>query len=64
MYLVDRDVLSSPPRPERTPGMAAWCAKQTESDLVLSVGTLGEIARGITPQRGPNPVFAADLDAR
>lgn len=41
--------------------MAAWLNQASESDLYLSVITLGEIERGIRLQEPKNPEFARDL---
>lgn len=61
MYLLDTNVLSAVRRPDRAPQVAAWLRAQVESDLFLSVITLGEIERGIRAQERLNPPFAADL---
>lgn len=63
MYLLDTNVLSAVRRPDRAPQVAAWLRGKPESELFLSVVTLGEIERGIAQQERPNPVFAADLRA-
>lgn len=61
MYLLDTNVISAVRRPDRAPQVAAWLADKAESDLFLSVITLGEIERGIHQQSAHNPGFAADL---
>lgn len=61
MVILDTNVLSALRRPERSPAVAAWLARQDESALYLSVVTLGEIERGIARQEGQNPAFARDL---
>ncbi len=63
MLLLDTDVLSALRRPDRAPNVRAWLANQNESDLYLSVITLGEIERGIAQQRSRDPAFADDLQA-
>lgn len=63
MYLLDTNVLSAVRRPDRAPQVAAWLHLKAESDLFLSVITLGEIERGIGAQERANPAFAADLRA-
>lgn len=63
MYLLDTVTLSELRRRERNPGVTAWMAEQRDSDLFLSVVTIGEIERGIARKRGSDPVFA-DLLAR
>ncbi|SMO42861.1 type II toxin-antitoxin system VapC family toxin [Paracoccus laeviglucosivorans] len=61
MLILDTNVLSALRRPERSPNVAAWLARQDESQLFLSVITLGEIERGIAQQERTNPPFARDL---
>lgn len=61
MYVLDTNVISAVRRPDRAPQVAAWLADKQESDLFLSVITLGEIERGISQQRTRNPQFASDL---
>lgn len=56
-------MLSAARRPDRHLQLSKWLQTQKESELYLSVITLGEIARGIQQQRRANPTFAADLSA-
>ncbi len=63
MYVLDTNVISAVRRPDRAPQVAAWLADKQESELFLSVITLGEIERGISQQRVGNPQFASDLQA-
>ena len=63
MYLLDTNVISAVRRPDRAPRVAAWLQGRAESELFLSVITLGEIERGIRAQERQNPAFAADLRA-
>jgi predicted nucleic acid-binding protein len=63
MYLLDTNVISVVRRADRAPQVAAWLRGKAESELFLSVITLGEIERGIRAQERSNPVFAADLRA-
>ena len=63
MYLLDTNVISSVRRPDRAPQVAAWLRDKPETQLYLSVITLGEIERGIRAQDRTNPAFAADLRA-
>lgn len=63
MLILDTNVLSALRRPERSPAVTAWLARQRDEDLFLSVITLGEIERGITRQDDINPPFARDLRA-
>lgn len=61
--ILDTNVISAVRRTERAPKVAAWLAAQTETELFLSVVTLGEIERGIRLQEPKNPDFARDLRA-
>lgn len=61
MLILDTNVLSALRRPERSPAVQAWLMRQDETDLFLSVVTLGEIERGIARQQEVNPPFARDL---
>lgn len=61
MLILDTNVISALRRPERSPNAVAWLARQNESDLYLSVITLGEIERGIAQQERVNPAFAQEL---
>ena len=58
MYLVDTDVLSALQRAERHPHVARWLGAQRESDLYLTVLTIGEVERGIASVRPRDPEFA------
>lgn len=60
MYLLDTNVLSALRRPDRAPRVRNWLQQQSESQLFLSVVTLGEIERGIARQEQRNPEFASD----
>jgi predicted nucleic acid-binding protein len=59
MILLDTDVLSA--LRERDPNLEAWLKRRRESDLFLSVITIGEIERGIQRQQAINPQFARTL---
>jgi len=61
MYLLDTNVISAVRRADRAPQVAAWLRSKAESELFVSVITLGEIERGICAQQRLNPAFAADL---
>ena len=63
IHLLDTNVLSALRRPDRSPKLLIWLADRPETDLFLSVITLGEIERGITQQRRRSPAFADDLRA-
>ncbi len=61
IYILDTNVISAVRRAGRSPQVAAWLADRPESDLFLSVVSLGEIEKGIRLQEKRNPEFAADL---
>lgn len=63
MFLVDTDVLSALRRRERHPKVVAWLSKQRDSELHLSVVTIGEVERGIAQQQSRDPLFARALSA-
>ena len=63
MYLLDTNVLSALPRPDRHPGPTVWLRDQRPSDLYLSVVTIAEIERGIARQMPRDPAFARELAA-
>ncbi|MEW5983138.1 MAG: type II toxin-antitoxin system VapC family toxin [Acidobacteriota bacterium] len=48
-YLLDTCLISELVKPRPSPRVSAWLAEQREDDLYLSVLTLGEIQKGITP---------------
>lgn len=61
MLILDTNVLSAMRRPKRHVPVVAWLARQDETQLYLSVITLGEIERGIAMQDRTDPQFAQDL---
>ena len=61
IHILDTNVVSAVRRADRAPAVAAWLGAQAETDLFLSVVTLGEIERGIRLQEPKNPDFARDL---
>ena len=61
MYLLDTSVVSAVRRPGRTPRVEHWLRERADSELFLSVVTLGEIERGIEMQKEKDPSFAAAL---
>ncbi|MEY4983087.1 MAG: hypothetical protein RIR62_1353 [Pseudomonadota bacterium] len=63
MYLLDTNALSALRRPDRAPQVAAWLRGKAESDLYLSVVTLGEVERVIAEQDRIDTAFARDLRA-
>ena len=63
MYLIDTVVLSELRKPRRDPGVVAWFEQQRNTDLFVSVISIGEIERGIAQQRTLAPAFATALAA-
>ncbi|MCA0848724.1 type II toxin-antitoxin system VapC family toxin [Salipiger thiooxidans] len=61
IHILDTNVISAVRRADRAPQVARWLGAQAETDLYLSVVTLGEIERGIRLQEPRNPDFARDL---
>lgn len=61
MYLLDTNVLSALRR-RRDPNVHAWTTRTSESDLFVSVITIGEIELGIERQRRQNLDFARELE--
>ena len=61
MLILDTNVISGLRQPERAPELVTWLARQNDTDLYLSVVTLGEIERGIARQDLLDPGFARDL---
>jgi len=61
IHILDTNVISAVRRPDRAPKVAAWLSQASESELYLSVITLGEIERGIRLQEPKNREFAHDL---
>ena len=61
MYLVDTDVVSALRKPERSPHLVEWIARQRTTELYLSVVSVGEIERGIARQQRRNPAHARVL---
>jgi Predicted nucleic acid-binding protein, contains PIN domain len=61
MYLLDTVVLSELRKNHVHPGLAEWMSDKNDSELFLSVLTIGEIRRGIQLQQSQNPQFSARL---
>jgi len=61
MFLLDTVVLSELRKKQPNAKVLAWLSKQQESDLFLSVVSLGEIERGAEKQRSANPEFSQEL---
>lgn len=62
MILLDTVVLSELRKPRPSPAVVRWLSGQRESELFLSVVSLGEIERGIEKKRSSDPAFAAVLE--
>jgi predicted nucleic acid-binding protein len=63
VYLLDTMVLSALRQRARDPQLVAWLQSVPESELRLSVVTIGEIERGIAAVVRRDPAFAARLQA-
>lgn len=61
MILLDTVVLSELRKKNPSPQVVGWLTAFRDSDLFLSVVSLGEIERGIEKKRHDDPVFAAAL---
>jgi predicted nucleic acid-binding protein len=61
VYLLDTMILSALRKRERDPGLIAWLAAVPESELFLSVITMGEIEKGIAAVTAKDPAFAQRL---
>ena len=63
MFLLDTVIISELRKRQADRGVLGWVSVQQESQLYLSVVTLGEIERGIEKRRKADPVFADELAA-
>ena len=61
MYLLDTVVLSELRKQERNPGLTSWITRQRDTDLFLSVVSIGEIERGICAVAKKDAPFAERL---
>jgi predicted nucleic acid-binding protein len=61
MYLLDTVVISELRKRQPAGSVTQWLSQRVESELFLSVITIGEIQRGITGKRQDDPVFADSL---
>lgn len=61
IYILDTNVISAVRRADRAPNVAAWLSGRAESELFISVITIGEIERGIRKQEGRDAGFASEL---
>lgn len=63
MFLLDTVIISELRKTRPDTGVLRWISGQQDSQLFLSVVTLGEIEKGIERQRKVAPEFAAELAA-
>ncbi|MHB1292919.1 MAG: PIN domain-containing protein [Sulfuricella sp.] len=61
MILLDTVVLSELRKRQPSPEVVNWLTSFRDSDLFLSVVSIGEIERGIEKKRESDPAFAASL---
>ena len=61
MILLDTVVLSELRKRQPSPEVVRWLTGFRDSDLFLSVVSIGEIERGIEKKRKSDPAFAASL---
>jgi len=61
MYLLDTVVISELRKRQPAPAVVLWLSQRVESELFLSVLTVGEIQRGIAAKRKDDPTFADAL---
>jgi hypothetical protein len=61
MFLLDTVIISELRKKRPDAGVLRWISGQQDSQLFLSVVTLGEIERGIEKQRNAAPDFADEL---
>jgi predicted nucleic acid-binding protein len=63
MYLLDTNVVSELRKPRPHAGVLAWIEGVADSDLHISVVTLGEIQAGIEITREQDAAKAAEIEA-
>lgn len=63
MYLLDTVVLSEMRKRQRDMAVVEWISRQRDTNLFISVVTVGEIERGIAQQKSKNQAFADELAA-
>jgi len=61
MYLLDTVVISELRKRQPAPAVVQWLSQRVESELFLSVLTIGEIQRGIAGKRNDDAAFAEAL---
>ena len=62
MYLLDTNVVSELRRPKPHGAVVAWLEGVADSDLYLSVVTIGEIQTGVEMTRQRDPAKAAEIE--
>jgi predicted nucleic acid-binding protein len=63
MYLLDTVIISELRKRQPAPAVVQWLSQRVESELFLSVLTIGEIQRGIAGKRLDDPAFADALSS-
>jgi len=61
MYLLDTMILSELRKKERNPGVTEWLSDKSDSELFISVVSIGEVAKGVAQQYKRDEVFAGML---
>lgn len=63
MYLLDTVILSEMRKQDKNPGVAAWIGQQRDTELFISVISIGELERGICAVGTKDAPFAERLAA-
>lgn len=63
MYLLDTNIVSELRKPRPQAAVISWLESVDDSDLHISVVTLGEIQAGIEITREQDPAKAAEIEA-
>ena len=63
MYLLDTNIVSELRKPRPQAAVISWLESVDDSDLYISVVTLGEIQAGIEITREQDPAKAAEIEA-
>lgn len=63
MYLLDTVVLSEMRKQDKNPGVADWIGQQRDTELFISVISIGELERGICAVAAKDAPFAERLAA-
>lgn len=62
MYLLDTNIISEPVKARPDPKLIEWYGSVVDSDLFLSVLTIGEIRKGIEQKRSASMQAASRLE--